>query len=76
MKQWKAFGYIIFFGILWWGLMYPELCLVEGTYEKAAVECEDREDEADNAFEDFRKMLEEGPGAIRFKMKIAGRQSQ
>lgn len=82
MKQLKSFGFLILFGVLWWGLMYPELCMVEGTYEIAAataqkVSQEDcGEEKEENAFEDFRVMLEEGPEKIRFKMKIAGRLSQ
>jgi len=36
MKQIRSLGLLIFVGVLWWGLVYPELCFVEGTYEIAA----------------------------------------
>ena len=37
MKQIRSFGLLVFVGIMWWGLVYPELCFMEGTYEIAAV---------------------------------------
>lgn len=36
MKQIRSLGLLIFVGVLWWGLVYPELCFMEGTYEIAA----------------------------------------
>ena len=36
MKQLRSLMLLIFVGIMWRGLIYPELCFVEGTYEKAA----------------------------------------
>lgn len=35
MKQLRSLMLLIFVGMMWWGLIYPELCFVEGTYEKA-----------------------------------------
>lgn len=37
MKKVKSLGMFIVAGIMWWGLVYPELCFMEGTYETAAA---------------------------------------
>ena len=41
MKHIRSFGLLIFVGVMWWGLVYPELCFMEGTYEIAAVTAAD-----------------------------------
>ena len=41
MKKIQSFGLLIVVGVMWWGLVYPELCFMEGTYEIAAVTAAD-----------------------------------
>ena len=41
MKKIQSFGLLIVVGVMWWGLVYPELCFMEGTYELAAVTAAD-----------------------------------
>ncbi len=72
MKQLRSFISLIFIGILWWGLIYPDLCFVEGTYETAAGisaqifgKQEEKTDE-----EAFKDLLEAGPDRIIIKSKI------
>lgn len=76
MKQFRSFILLIFVGIMWWGLIYPELCFVEGTYEKAAgisaelfgMQGEDTDEKTDE--EAFFELLEAGPDRIIIKSKI------
>lgn len=72
MRQFRSFISLIFVGILWWGLMYPDLCFVEGTYETAvgisAGLLEKQEEKTDE--EAFKELLEAGPDRIIIKSKI------
>ena len=76
MKQFRSFILLIFVGIMWWGLIYPELCFVEGTYEKAAgisaelfgKQKENTDEKTDE--EAFFELLEAGPDRIIIKSKI------
>lgn len=81
MKQIQSFCLLIFVGILWWGLVYPELCFTEGTYEIAVVTAEaltaDSGEEMEITDEEaFRKLLEAGPGRIIVKSKMIRKISQ
>lgn len=84
MKQIKSFGLLIVTGILWWGLIYPELCFMEGTYE-TAVEMsaevfsdleETEQTDAKTEEEAFRELLEAGPERIKIKSKMIRKLSQ
>lgn len=83
MKQIRSFGMLIFVGVLWWGLVYPELCFMEGTYELAATvtakaivvqqngECQD-----ESAEELLKGLFEAGPDRIIVKSEIMRKLSQ
>lgn len=72
MRQFRSFISLIFVGILWWGLMYPDLCFMEGTYETtvgiSAGLLEKQEEKTDE--EAFKELLEAGPDRIIIKSKI------
>ncbi|MDE6607224.1 MAG: hypothetical protein K2K54_05645 [Lachnospiraceae bacterium] len=76
MKQFRSFILLIFVGIMWWGLIYPELCFVEGTYERAAgISAElfgwQEENTGEKTDEEaFFELLEAGPDRIIIKSKI------
>ena len=75
MKQIQSFGLLIFVGIMWWGLVYPELCFMEGTYEVAAVTAADTMSEymlpedLENLSE-LEGLFEAGPKKIIVKSEI------
>ena len=78
MKKIQSFGLLIVVGVMWWGLVYPELCFMEGTYELAAVTAadvlnrqisiEDLEDWEE--LKGIEGLFEAGPGKIIVKSKI------
>ncbi len=76
MKQLRSLMLLIFVGMMWWGLIYPELCFVEGTYEKAvgiSAEFFGRQGEkADEKTDEeaFFELLEAEPDRIIIKSKI------
>lgn len=72
MRQFRSFISLIFVGILWWGLIYPDLCFVEGTYETAAGISAGLfgEQEEKTGEEAFKELLEAGPDRIIIKSKI------
>ncbi len=80
MKQIRSFGLLIFVGVLWWGLVYPELCFMEGTYELAAtVTAEALEAQQNGTGDEWQEKTEEellkglfeaGPDRIIVKSKI------
>ena len=75
MKQIRSFGLLIFAGVMWWGLVYPELCFMEGTYEIAAAAATDALDgqvmleipEDWEESEEWKGLFEAGPGKIIVK---------
>ena len=77
MKKIRSFGLLIFVGVMWWGLVYPELCFMEGTYEIAAVSAEEAlngqiepEDlEEPENWEEVKGLFEAGPKKIIVKVK-------
>lgn len=75
MKQIQSFGLLIFVGIMWWGLVYPELCFMEGTYEVAAVTAADTisgymlPEDLENLNE-LEGLFEAGPEKIIVKSEI------
>lgn len=80
MKQLRSLALLIFVGIMWWGLIYPELCFVEGTYEKAAgisaelfgrqgQKAEEKTEEKTDE-EAFFELLEAEPDRMIIKSKI------
>lgn len=78
MKQIRSFGLLIFAGIMWWGLVYPELCFMEGTYEIATdtavgvlAEQKGLSDE-----EALKELMEAGPEKLIVKSKIMRKLSQ
>lgn len=81
MKKIRSFGLLIFVGVMWWGLVYPELCFMEGTYEVAAVTAADAlegyvtsEEQTDweepEDSEGWERLFEVGPKKIVVKSKI------
>ncbi|MBQ6887838.1 MAG: hypothetical protein IJN54_10035 [Lachnospiraceae bacterium] len=72
MKQIRSFGLLIFTGVLWWGLAFPELCFMEGTYEIVEVTAADAmignvmQEEPD----ELEGLFEAGPEKIIVKSKL------
>ncbi len=78
MKQLKSFCLFIFTGAMWWGLVYPELCFMEGTYEIAAEPAVSISAEQETLTDEdaFKELLEAGPEKIIVKSKIMRKLSQ
>ncbi len=45
----SSIGLLIFVGYMWWGFVYPEFSLMEGTFEMVDVTEEDEVDAEDDA---------------------------
>ncbi len=73
MKQIRSFGLMIIAGVLWWGLVYPELCFMKGTYEVAfevteeALEAQKELETEELGEGSFKGLFEAGPDKIILK---------
>ena len=55
------------FAFVWWGILYPELCFTENTYEQIVV-VDDEETEAKQA--DYRDVLSASGNEIIIKSRL------
>ena len=55
------------FAFVWWGILYPELCFTENTYEQIGV-VDDEETEAKQA--DYRDVLSASGNEIIIKSRL------
>ena len=72
MKQIRSFGLLIFTGVLWWGLAFPELCFMEGTYEVVEVTAASAMvgNTAQEELDELEGLFEAGPKNIIVKSKL------
>lgn len=67
LKIKKGIWLLVAFG--WWGVLYPELCLMEDTYRIVYEDSQEAEEEL-SASELYYKLLSSEPEQIKIKSKL------